>query len=168
MALPDDRVDSLILESASKVIGLASARHRTTIATAESCTAGLLGAALTSVPGSSRVYLGGVITYSNSVKQRLLGIPHPTLERWGAVSPQVAAAMASSVRALLGATIAVGVTGVAGPGSSERKPAGLVYVALASSRTTRIERLEVDRGREGNRSAAVALALRLVAEEILG
>lgn len=168
ISAPPDGEDPAGLELASKVIELAIAEHHTTIATAESCTGGLLGAALTAVPGSSAVYLGGVVSYSNSVKQSLLGVPHATLDRWGAVSPQVAAAMASSVRTLLGSAIGVGVTGVAGPGSSERKPAGLIYVALASGRATRIARLGSDHGREGNRAAAVSLALHLIMEQLRG
>ncbi len=137
-----------------------------TIATAESCTAGLLGASLTAVPGSSAVYLGGVVTYSNAANLTLLGVPGAVLKTRGAVSPQVAAAMAAGVRSALGAAVGIGVTGVAGPGSSERKPAGLVYVALSSARGTRLGKLDRDRGRHGNRVAAVELALRMLAEEL--
>ena len=168
MSIPRDQMAPEVLEAASKVIELAMAGKRTTVATAESCTGGLLGAALTSVPGSSAVYLGGVISYSNSVKQSLLGVPRATLDRWGAVSPQVAAAMGASVRSLLRSAIGVGVTGVAGPDGSERKPVGLIYVAINSGRSTRIERLVGDHGRHGNRSSAVALALLLLAEELHG
>ncbi len=139
---------------------------RTTIATAESCTGGLLGAILTAVPGSSSVYLGGVVAYANSSKHNLLGVPAATLTRWGAVSPQVAAAMAAGVRELMGAGIGVGITGVAGPGSSETKPAGLIFVAVASGRGTRLEMRDDDLGREANRSAAVELALGLLEQEL--
>jgi len=166
ISAPPDGEDPAGLELASKVIELAIAEHHTTIATAESCTGGLLGAALTAVPGSSAVYLGGVVSYSNSVKQSLLGVPHATLDRWGAVSPQVAAAMASSVRTLLGSAIGVGVTGVAGPGSSEAKPAGLIYVTVAGPERTVTTSLRFDHGRHCNRVGAVTAALRLLLGEL--
>jgi len=100
-----------------------------TLATAESCTGGLVAARLTSVPGSSDVVLGGVVAYSNAVKQAELGVPAELLARHGAVSAEVAAAMAEGARARLGADVAVSVTGIAGPdGGSPEKPVGLVYL----------------------------------------
>ena len=103
-----------------------------TLATAESITGGGIGARLTSVPGSSDVFLGGVVAYSNDVKRELLGVPAETLEGHGAVSAETAAAMAEGVRKALGADVAVSVTGVAGPGGgSEEKPVGLVYFHAA-------------------------------------
>jgi nicotinamide-nucleotide amidase len=136
-----------------------------TVAVAESCTGGLLGAVLTAVPGSSAYVRGGVIAYDNAVKTGLLSVDATLLARHGAVSEAVATAMASGVRQLLGADIGVGVTGVAGPGEEEGgKPAGLVYVAVAAPAGERVVRLDEDRGREGNRAAAVAAALRLLVE----
>ena len=118
------------------VVEALAARGRT-VAVAESCTGGLLGHRLTSVPGSSRVFRGGVIAYANDVKERELGVPPDVLVAKGAVSPEVAAAMAEGVRARLGADYGVGVTGIAGPdGGTAEKPVGLVYGAVAGARGT--------------------------------
>lgn len=101
------------------------------IAVAESCTGGMLGARLTAVPGSSDVFLGGVIAYDNAVKREILGVSDADLEQHGAVSEEVATAMAASVRSLLKADIGIGITGVAGPGGgTAAKPVGMVWVAL--------------------------------------
>ena len=103
-----------------------------TLATAESCTGGLVAARLTSVPGSSDVFLGAVVAYADEVKARELGVPAEVLERHGAVSAEAAAAMAAGARARLGADVAVAVTGVAGPGGgTPEKPVGLVYLHAA-------------------------------------
>jgi len=136
------------------------------IAVAESCTGGLLGAALTAVPGSSDYVLGGVIAYANEVKTALLGVDAQLLAAHGAVSEEVARAMADGVRARLGADLGAGITGVAGPGAeSTSKPAGLVWVAVAGpGDVVRTVQLRDDHGREGNRAAAVHAALRLAAE----
>lgn len=133
------------------------------VAVAESCTGGLLGAALTAVPGSSTYVLGGVIAYDDDVKTQLLGVTADALRHHGAVSEVVAAAMARGARERLGAEVGVGITGVAGPGADDGgKPAGLVFVALDAPGTERVVRLERDRGREENRAAAVRAALELL------
>jgi nicotinamide-nucleotide amidase len=112
---------------------LAALRQRgQTLAVAESCTGGGLGAALAAVPGASDVFLGGVIAYANSVKQQLLGVPAGTLAVHGAVSDPVALAMAEGACRVTGADWAIAVTGVAGPGGgSADKPVGLVHIAIA-------------------------------------
>lgn len=141
------------------------------VAVAESCTGGLLGAALTAVPGSSDYVLGGVVAYSNAVKTALLDVDPALLQRHGAVSEEVARAMAAGARSRLGADVAAAITGVAGPTSDgSSKAAGLVYVAVAGpgAEDMRVLRLEDDRGREGNRAAAVDAALRLLHDAILG
>jgi nicotinamide-nucleotide amidase len=103
-----------------------------TLATAESCTGGLVAHVLTEVPGSSAYLRGGVVAYADEVKRALLGVPAEVLAAHGAVSAQVAVAMAQGAMALLGTDLGVAVTGVAGPdGGSEAKPVGLVYVAVA-------------------------------------
>jgi nicotinamide-nucleotide amidase len=131
-----------------------------TLATAESCTGGLVGARLTDVPGSSEVYLGGVICYSNEAKESQLGVPRETLERHGAVSAETAEAMAAGARTALGADVAVAVTGVAGPGGgTPEKPVGLVFVHAESPGGKEALRLELpgDRGRVRGRATAHAL-----------
>lgn len=147
-------------------VGALLRQHGLTVATAESCTGGLVGAALTAIPGSSDYVLGGVIAYANQVKQAQLGVPQATLDSAGAVSEEVAVAMARGVRERLGADIGVAVTGVAGPGSdSDRKPAGLTWLAAVGpgADAARTLKLEGDHGREGNRAAAVHAALELIA-----
>ena len=120
------------MKSLPRRLATALLARRLTLATAESCTGGLIGGALTSVPGSSAWYLGGVVAYDNRVKTALLGVPPETLARHGAVSPQTARAMAQGVLERTGADIAVSVTGIAGPaGGAPGKPVGLVYVGLA-------------------------------------
>lgn len=104
-----------------------------TLAVAESCTGGLLGHLITSVPGSSAYFEGGVISYSNEAKARLLGVAHETLMEHGAVSKETAIAMAQGARRLLEVDVALSVTGIAGPtGGTAEKPVGLVYLALAA------------------------------------
>jgi nicotinamide-nucleotide amidase len=106
--------------------------RRQTLATAESCTGGLLGQMITSVPGASDYYLGGVISYANRVKEQLLGVEARVIAEHGAVSEEVAGAMAHGARKLMGSDWAISITGVAGPGgSSAEKPVGLVWMALA-------------------------------------
>jgi nicotinamide-nucleotide amidase len=103
-----------------------------TLATAESCTGGLVSARLTEVPGASEVFLGGVVSYSNEVKEHQLGVPLETLTEHGAVSSEVGRAMALGVRERLGADWGIGITGIAGPGGgTDEKPVGLVYWSVA-------------------------------------
>jgi PncC family amidohydrolase len=107
-----------------------------TVALAESCTGGLIAAAITEVPGSSGYFLGGVVSYSNDAKEAFLDVPHAVLEAHGAVSRETAVAMAAGARARFGADLAVSVTGVAGPdGGTLEKPVGLVYIGIADAVT---------------------------------
>jgi nicotinamide-nucleotide amidase len=134
-----------------------------TLATAESCTGGLVGARLTDVAGSSAVFLGGVIPYSNAAKQTQLGVPAEMLAEFGAVSAEVAAAMAHGARDRLGADVAVAVTGIAGPGGgTEDKPVGLVYVHAAGPIGERELRLDFPGDRETIRGRATVAALHVV------
>jgi len=132
-----------------------------TVATAESCTGGLIAAALTAVPGSSDVVLGGLVTYSNGLKERLLGVPGTVLAREGAVSAACAEAMAEGALRATGASLAAAVTGIAGPGGgSESKPVGLVFVAVArAGRPTRVDRHVFPGDRAAVRAATVRAAL---------
>lgn len=133
-----------------------------TIATAESCTGGWIGKRLTDIPGSSAAFYGGVISYTNAVKQRVLQVPEQILRQYGAVSEPVAAAMAEGVRTLMGTDFGLSTTGVAGPGSDELgNPVGLVYIALATACGTRCRKLRLTGDREQVRRQAVECALQL-------
>jgi nicotinamide-nucleotide amidase len=134
-----------------------------TLATAESCTGGLVGARLTSVPGSSDVFLGGVIAYANEVKEAELGVPASVLATHGAVSAETASAMAQGARARLGADVAVAVTGIAGPGGgTPEKPVGLVYLCAAGPGGESARDFVVTGDRESVRVRATVAALHLV------
>lgn len=163
---PDWTEEPSRLSLLQRIAQLASPEACISVAAAESCTAGLLAAALTALPGASTYFVGGVVAYANSIKVRELDVPLDLLERWGAVSRQVATAMASGVRLRLGSRIGLATTGVAGPSSSEAKPAGLIFVALAAPSGLRVRRLSRDRGRPLNRLAAVDTALQLLLQEL--
>jgi len=136
--------------------------RRVTLATAESCTGGMVAERLTSVPGSSDVFLGAVVAYADEVKARELGVPEDVLERQGAVSAEAAAAMATGVRERLGADVAVAVTGIAGPdGGSPEKPVGLVYLHAEAPFGTRSADFVFPGDREGVRRRAAVTALHL-------
>lgn len=131
-----------------------------TIATAESCTAGGVASAITDVPGSSDYFLGGVVAYANESKERLLGVDSATLARHGAVSEPVARQMAEGARRAFECDLAVGITGILGPGGgTPEKPAGLVYVAVATAAGTAVERHVWDRDRLGNKALSIEAAL---------
>ncbi len=134
------------------------------LVTAESCTGGMVAAALTDIPGSSAAFLGGFVTYSNALKQELLGVPEALLAAYGAVSEPVARAMAEGARARTGADVAVAITGIAGPGGSATKPEGRVCFALVTDKGTRTETIDFgalgrDRVRKAARDHALLLLL---------
>ena len=134
-----------------------------TVATAESCTGGLVAHLLTEVPGSSGYLLGGVVAYSDAVKRAELGVPAELLEAHGAVSAQVAIAMAEGARARLGTDLGVGVTGIAGPdGGSEAKPVGLVYVAAAGRGPAEVRRYVWAGDRSENKRLSAEAAIELL------
>ena len=148
-----------------------------TLATAESCTGGLIGQRITSVPGCSDVYLGGCVSYANSAKEVLAGVPGAVIDEYGAVSEQTAAAMAKGIRRALGASAGISSTGFAGPGGgTEKDPVGTVYVAVAyecgGEETVKVKRLTMSplRSREHIRNSAStqALGLALEASEKIG
>ena len=119
----------------SIAISLTSSRQ--TLGLAESCTGGRLSDRLTNIPGSSNFLTGGIVAYSNALKTRLLGVSPATLKKYGAVSAEVAMAMARGVRRKIETTYGVGITGIAGPsGGSKTKPVGLVYIAVSSVHET--------------------------------
>lgn len=134
-----------------------------TLATAESCTGGGIGAALTAIPGSSAVYKGGIISYTNWVKHNLLGVDQHLLDTLGAVSAPVAEAMAKGARKALQADIAVSVTGLAGPGGDEfGNPVGLVFIGYSDAGKTLSRRFLFPGSREEIRQAACREALQLI------
>ncbi|HEY3185070.1 MAG TPA: CinA family nicotinamide mononucleotide deamidase-related protein [Gaiellaceae bacterium] len=151
-------------ETAVQEIVLRECRVRgLTLATAESCTGGLVAARLTSVPGSSDVFLGGVVAYADEVKVRELGVPEQLLREHGAVSAEVAAAMARGARERLCADVAVSVTGIAGPGGgTAEKPVGLVYLHASGPMGERAVDFTFGHDRETVRARATATALHLV------
>jgi competence/damage-inducible protein CinA-like protein len=149
------RIEELVLD--------ACLEQGLTLATAESCTGGMVAERLTSVPGSSRVFLGGVVAYADEVKAAELGVPAELLERHGAVSAETAAAMAAGARERLDADVAVAVTGIAGPeGGSEEKPVGLVYLHAESPAGSRSVDFVFPGDREGIRRRAAVTGLHLV------
>jgi nicotinamide-nucleotide amidase len=132
------------------------------LAVAESCTGGMLGERITNVPGSSDVFLGGVIAYHNDVKKKLLGVRPEDLERFGAVSEEVALQMAAGVRERTGADVGVSVTGIAGPGGgTPEKPVGLVWIAIHGS-DAKARRFHVVGDRAEIRQRAAQAALEMV------
>ena len=152
------------MDEAVQVIRLLTAQGKT-LATAESCTGGLLGKLLTDVPGASAVYLGGVISYAYAVKEMLLGVDTEVLQKKGAVCGEVALQMAQGVRQRLGADFALSTTGNAGPGTDEKNPnVGEIYVALADEGGVLCKKLTLHGGREENRTDACKAALRFLLE----
>lgn len=156
----DVRPDQWIFAMSQRVGELLTER-RQTVAVAESSTGGLLGAAFTDVPGSSAYFLGGVIAYDNRVKIEQLGVPAEVIERVGAVSAETAEAMATGVKRLLGADLGLSITGVAGPGGDEHKPAGLTFIGLAESEVV-TERHQLTGNRWSVRLQTVLAALTLL------
>src|SRR5205807_255013 len=133
------------------------------LATAESCTGGLVSARLTSIPGSSDVVRGGVVAYADAVKEAQLGVPASLLTEHGAVSAEAAAAMAGGVRDRLGADVGISVTGIAGPGGgTPEKPVGLVYIHVSTPEGEDALDLNVPGDRDAIRARAAAAALHLV------
>ena len=150
------------MTTAQRIVDLAT-KAGVTITTAESCTGGMVSAALTDIAGSSAVFERGFVTYSNQANTDMLGVRAATLEAVGAVSEEVAREMAEGARRSAGAALAVSITGIAGPGGSEHKPEGRVCFGLASTQDTFVETIEFGAlGRENVRLAARDHALSLL------
>ena len=138
-----------------------------TLATAESCTGGMIGAALTAVPGASRVYKGGVVSYWSEVKEKLLGVSGEDLENLGPVSMQVAGSMAQGTRKLLKTDVAVSVTGLAGPDGDEfGRPVGTVFVGFDNGARTVVRQYRFGGDRDSVRRQAAEAALKLILENV--
>lgn len=164
----DDAVYSRNGESLEQIVGYWLQMRNATVAVAESCTGGLLGERITSVSGSSRYFAGGAIVYSNAVKTDLAGVPADMIERHGAVSREVAAALAEGIRYRCDANFGVGITGVAGPtGGTPQKPVGLVFHALASDSGTDVIERNFPGDRKRIRWFATTLALDMVRRKLI-
>ncbi|AFM42115.1 competence/damage-inducible protein CinA-like protein [Desulfosporosinus acidiphilus SJ4] len=163
-----DKVFGRDQETMIGIVGQILKENHLTVSTAESCTGGLLGAALTQEPGSSEFYLGGVVSYSNSLKQQLLGVNEKTLGLFGAVSEEVAKEMAEGIRTRSGSDFAVSTTGIAGPGGgSDLKPVGLVYIGFASTEKVYAQKFQFYGERESVRQLTVQAALNGIRQYML-
>lgn len=150
-------------ETITEAVAQLMLKKKLTISTAESCTGGMLAGQFTSFPGSSELYLGSIVAYDNSVKEKLLGVPLDLLEKHGAVSREVGLAMAERSRVLTGSDLGIGITGIAGPGGgTAEKPVGLVYVALAAKDISNCVEYHFTGDRETNRQRIVRSAQYLI------
>jgi nicotinamide-nucleotide amidase len=164
----DDAVYSNNGQSLEQIVGYWLQMRNATLAVAESCTGGLLAERITSVSGSSRYFAGGAVVYSNALKTEFAGVPGDMIERHGAVSREVAAALAEGIRYRCEATLGLGITGVAGPtGGSEQKPVGLVFHALASDGGTEVIQRNFPGDRSRIRRLASTLALDMVRKQLM-
>jgi nicotinamide-nucleotide amidase len=164
----DDAVYSRNGESLEQIVGYWLQMRTATIAVAESCTGGMLAERITSVSGSSRYFLGGAVVYSNALKTELAGVPAEMIERHGAVSREVAAALAEGIRYRCESTLGVGITGVAGPnGGTTKKPVGLVFHAVASSTGTEVVQRNFPGDRKRIRRFASTMALDMVRKKLM-
>ena len=138
-------------------------RKKLTLSICESCTGGMLGSIITQVPGSSKYFPGGIIAYSNEVKQKTVGVKPATLKKYGAVSAEVAREMAQGVRKRFKSDIGIGITGIAGPsGGSKRKPVGMVYIGIAYNKMIFAEKYLFKGNRDYIRKKACKQALVLL------
>ena len=164
----DDAVYSRNGESLEQIVGYWLQMRNATVAVAESCTGGLLSERITSIGGSSRYFLGGAVVYSNALKTELAGVPAEMIDRHGAVSREVAAALAEGIRYRCESTLGVGITGVAGPGGgTPDKPVGLVFHAVASSTGTEVVQRNFPGDRKRIRRFASTMALDMVRKKLM-
>lgn len=155
------------MPSLSQLIADRLAGAKESLSTAESCSGGLVAHRITDISGSSAYFLGGVVSYSNHAKERLLGVPHDMLMAHGAVSEPVARAMAEGARRVFGSDYAIGVTGIAGPtGGTPEKPVGLVYIAVATPARTIVTRNQFEGSREDVKEKTADAALTLLLEQL--
>jgi nicotinamide-nucleotide amidase len=164
----DDAVYSRDGQSLEQIVGYWLQMRNATLAVAESCTGGLLAERITSISGSSRYFVGGAVVYSNNLKTELAGVPADMIERHGAVSREVAAALAEGIRYRCESTLGVGITGVAGPaGGSPEKPVGLVFHALAGDSGTEVVQRNFPGDRKRIRRFASTMALDMVRRKLM-
>jgi nicotinamide-nucleotide amidase len=168
----EDAIFSSHGESLEEVVLLNLGLRGLTLATAESCTGGLLAQRLTAIPGSSRYFLGGAVVYSDALKTTFANVPAELVARKGPVSPEVARSLAEGIRVRTGASLGISVTGIAGPGPGEPgpdadKPIGLVYIALADAQQTQVKEFHLPGDRERIRWWASQHALELIRHHLL-
>jgi competence/damage-inducible protein CinA-like protein len=164
----DDAVFSRNGESLEQIVGYWLQMRNATVAVAESCTGGLLAERITSISGSSRYFLGGAVVYSNALKTELAGVPTEMIDRHGAVSREVAAALAEGIRYRSESTLGIGITGVAGPsGGTREKPVGMVFHAVASSTGTEVVQRNFPGDRKRIRRFASTMALDMVRRKLM-
>lgn len=150
-------------------VGVLLKEHKLILAVAESATGGLISHLLTNISGSSEYFRGSVVSYYNEIKAGVLGVREETLEKYGAVSSQVAGEMAEGVRRLMNTDIGLSDTGIAGPtGATPEKPVGLFYIGLSTQRGTQVEEYLFHGDRIENKRAAATASLRLLREYLLG
>ena len=170
-ALEDEFQDAVFStrgESLEQIVGYYLQMRGATLAVAESCTGGLLAERITSIPGSSRYFLGGAVVYDNALKTKLAGVPPLLIAEHGAVSGQVAAALAEGIRERSTATLGVGITGIAGPGGgTEQKPVGLIFAAVADGAKTEVVERKFPGDRERIRHWAAQQALDMVRRKLM-
>jgi nicotinamide-nucleotide amidase len=155
-----DKVFGINEETLIGLVSQSLKKHKRTISTAESCTGGMLGAVLTQEPGSSEFFLGGVVSYSNTLKEKFLSVKPQTLEKFGAVSAETAQEMALGIRDYTHSDFGVSITGIAGPdGGSQEKPVGLVYIGLATPEGIEANKFQFHGGRDSIRQLSVQAAL---------
>lgn len=163
-----DAVFSTAGESMEQIVGYFLQMREATLAVAESCTGGMLAERITSVPGSSRYFVGGAVVYSNALKSSLAGVPAALIDKHGAVSSEVAAALAEGIRQRCKATLGVGITGIAGPeGGTEQKPVGLVFVGLSDGAKTEVVERKFLGDRERIRLWSTQQALDMVRRRLM-
>ena len=149
----------------AKQVGNLLRAKELTLGLAESCTGGILGAVITEIPGSSEYFRGSIVAYHNKVKKKVLKVPGTLLKKFGAVSPEVAGAMARGARKATGARIGLSVTGIAGPsGGSPEKPVGLVYIGLDAKRVQRVHKFDFSGTRSEIRQSACTHSLKILIE----
>jgi nicotinamide-nucleotide amidase len=149
--------------SLEEVVGNRLRELGLTLATAESCTGGLLGHRITGVSGSSDYYLGGVVSYNNEAKMELLGVKKQTLEKFGAVSEETVREMAQGVRSLFKSDLGISISGIAGPtGGTPEKPVGLIYIGLSSGKEVAVKKFNFFRDRDSNKRISSQVALNMI------
>tara|TARA_Y100000768_G_scaffold138241_1_gene102989 strand:+ start:434 stop:1687 length:1254 start_codon:yes stop_codon:yes gene_type:complete len=154
--------------SLERVVVESSIKHRKKIAVAESCTGGLIGNRITNISGSSEIFAGGLIVYSNDSKVKILGLDNESLDQFGAVSKDTARKMAENVKNMFNSSIGLSVTGIAGPrGGTKEKPVGLVYIGLASDKNTYVKKYNFGKDREINKIKTSQAALQILRKGLL-